>query len=58
MKFSDIETVGELIDALQHYPEGMPVILVYETYARQFIATVEARNEDGTDRVYIEATNK
>jgi hypothetical protein len=47
MRFCDIKTVGELIDALQHYDQYQRVEIVYETHAQRRIESVETREGVG-----------
>ena len=53
MRFCDITTVGELINALKHFDEETPVEIVFETHAHRRIGSIEARVID-EDNAIIE----
>jgi hypothetical protein len=47
MTFGDIRTVGELIDALEHFDKDMAVEMCYGTFSHREIDVVEkGRTED------------
>ena len=55
MTFCNVSTVGELIDALQHFSADMPVEIVSNAYAKRQIKSVEqsAADYDHEDTVQI-----